>query len=195
MRTPGSVMGWANYHYHGYEVNEKGGALDGVRTIVCLVPQLNVGVSVLANRNLTVLPEAVRGFVLEQLLGKAGTDVQRDIQEAGAAVDAQFSSKPELPQNSVPPSVPLEAFAGVYANSLYTGFRVIVEGEVIRLEAGPAKKPATLTHVNHNTFLLDWGSVTMLPAQPTFVVGPDGLAVAFDDGDLGRFMRVPVSGK
>ncbi len=60
----------------------------------------------------------------------------------------------------------------------------------MRLEAGPAKKQATLEHFNHDTFLLDWGTVTSIPGQMTFTVGPDGLAIGFDHADLGRFERV-----
>ncbi|MDQ3655884.1 MAG: DUF3471 domain-containing protein [Chloroflexota bacterium] len=78
----------------------------------------------------------------------------------------------------------------MYENPLYAGFRIIVEGDAMRLEAGPARKPATLAHANHNTFLLDWGNVTSIPAPTTFVVGPDGVATGFGNEDLGRFERV-----
>ncbi len=183
-------LGWGNFHYHGYEVLEKGGALAGVRSIVCFVPRLNAGVAVVANRNLTALPEAVRGFVLEQLLGQAETDVQREIEEAGAAVQALFAAVPSLPEHPVPPSVPLEALAGVYENSLYAEFRIIVDGDAIRLEAGPNRRPATLQHVDHNTFLLDWNEVTLIPSETTFVIGPDGVAVEFENEVLGPFERV-----
>lgn len=183
-------LGWASFHYQGYEVIEKGGALDGLRTVVVFVPALNVGVAVLANLNLTVLPEAIRAFVLDQLLGRAKTDMQQEIQETGAAIEAIFASEPQLPANPVPPPVPLEAFAGVYESPLYTGFRVIVEGDAMRLEAGPARRPATFEHVNHTTFLLDWGNVTSIPGQSTFVVGPAGVATGFENADLGRFERV-----
>ncbi len=183
-------LGWASFHYHGYEVIEKGGALDGLRTVVVFVPALNVGVAVLANLNLTVLPEAIRAFVLDQLLGPAETDMQQEIQETGAAIEAVFASAPSLPANPVPPAVPLEALAGIYESPLYTEFRVIVEGEAMRLEAGPARRPATFEHVNHTTFLLDWGNVTSIPGQTTFVVGPDGVATGFENADLGRFERV-----
>lgn len=183
-------LGWASYHYHGYEVIEKGGALNGVRTIVVMVPQLNAGVAVLANLNLTALPEAVRAFVLEHLLGPAGTDVQQEIQEVGAEIEAVFASEPPLIDNPVPPAVPLEALAGVYESPLYAEFRVIAEGDAMRLEAGPARKPATFKHLSHTTFLLDWGSVTSIPSQTTFILGPDGLAVGFENEDLGRFERV-----
>jgi len=111
-------LGWASFQSQGYEVIEKGGALDGLRTVVVFVPALNVGVAVLANLNLTVLPEAIRAFVLDQLLGRAKTDMQQEIQETGAAIEAIFASEPQLPANRIPPPVPLEAFAGVYESPL-----------------------------------------------------------------------------
>lgn len=183
-------LGWGNFHYHGVEVLEKGGALDGVRTVVCFVPELNAGVAVVANRNLTALPEAVRGFVLEQLLGRSKVDVQQEIEDAGLEVEAMIGSAPVLPENPVAVPVPLDALAGIYDHPLYAGFHVIVEGDAMRLEAGSAKRPATFVHVNHTTFLLDWGKVTSIPGETTFIIGPDGFAVAFDNEDLGRFERV-----
>ena len=41
-----------------------------------LVPELNLGITVLANLNFTVLPEAIRAYVLEQYLGKADYGMQ-----------------------------------------------------------------------------------------------------------------------
>jgi CubicO group peptidase (beta-lactamase class C family) len=183
-------LGWANYHYHGHEVIEKGGALAGIRTVVCFVPALNAGVAIAANLNLTALPEAIRGFVLEQLLGPADVDIQAEIRETSKILEDAFATGVPLPENPVPPSVPLEAFAGTYANDLYSDFRISVEGEGLRMEAGPARKPATMPHYNHNTFLVDWNSVTSIPDENTFIIGPDGTAIGFDNESLGHFDRV-----
>src|SRR5690606_3276276 len=57
--------GWGIYHYNGFKIVEKGGARAGVRTDVTLIPEKKVGVVVLANRNLTLFPEAVRGWIIE----------------------------------------------------------------------------------------------------------------------------------
>jgi hypothetical protein len=90
----------------------------------------------------------------------------------------------------VPPSVPLEGFAGTYENPLYGRVDVIVEGESLRLEAGPAGWPAELRHFSRDTFLLDWGTVATVPEPTMFVVGPEGIAVAFENEGFGRFDRV-----
>lgn len=183
-------LGWANFHYRGYEVIEKGGALDGLRTVVVFVPALNAGVAVVANLNLTALPEAIRAFVLEQLLGPADTDVQQEIQEVGSEIEAIFAATPPMPVNPVPAAVPLEAFAGVYQNVLYGECRIVVEGDAVRLEVGPAGKPASLRHLSHNTFLLDWGSVTSIPGETTFTIGPEGVAIGFENEEVGTMTRV-----
>ena len=182
-------LGWGSFHYHGEEILEKGGALAGVRTVVCLVPRLNVGVAVLANRNLTFLPEAIRAHVLGQLLGDPGYDMQAEIESRTAIVDALFTPVP-MPENPVPPSVPLEDFAGTYENELHGRAEVIAEGETLRIEAGPARLAAALRHFNRETFLLDWGTATTVPDPTTFTIGPDGMAIAFENEGLGRFERV-----
>ncbi|HWV22680.1 MAG TPA: serine hydrolase [Thermomicrobiales bacterium] len=182
-------MGWGNFHYHGYEVIEKGGALAGVRTVVVMVPSINAGIAVVANRNLTFLPEAIRAFALEQWLGASDFDMQADIESRAALVDEMFAPQP-APTDSLPATVPLENLAGTYANTLVGQANVLVDGDDLRLELGPAGWPATLHHLSRETFLLDWGTVTTVPGPMTFFIGPDGLATAFETEEFGWFTRV-----
>ena len=182
-------LGWGNFHYHGYEVIEKGGALAGVRSVVCMVPKLRAGIAVLANRNLTYLPEAIRAFALEQWLGAADFDMQAEIESRTSAIDELFAAAP-LPASRVPATVPLEYLAGSYENALYGAAEVIIDGEDLRLELGLAGWPAMLRHLSRETFLLDWGTVTTVPQQTTFVIGPKGAAIGFECEELGRFDRV-----
>jgi CubicO group peptidase (beta-lactamase class C family) len=83
------TLGWATYYYKGHKVMEKGGALSGVRTVV-LVPDQKLGVAVLANSNLTMLPEAVRAYILEAYLGASGRDLQSEIKAQHAALFSGF---------------------------------------------------------------------------------------------------------
>jgi CubicO group peptidase (beta-lactamase class C family) len=182
-------LGWGTFHHEGYEILEKGGALAGIRTVVCMIPALNAGVAVTANLNLTLFPEAVRAFVLEQFLGTGSPGDQEGILALRAVVDQIIAPVP-LPENPEPPTVPLDAFAGTYEHELWGQFEVIAEGGVLRIEAGPAAKPAALHHFGRDTFLLDWGDVTSVPDPTTFVIGPDGIAFAFENESLGHFDRV-----
>jgi CubicO group peptidase (beta-lactamase class C family) len=185
----GYGLGWGNFHYRGYEVLEKGGALAGVRTVVNLVPELGFGIAVLANRNLSYFPEAVRAFALEHVLGAWDEDAQAEIASRATIIEQIFTTDP-YPENPELPSVPLGAFVGTYQNELYGRFEIVMEGEVLGVEAGPAGWPAALPHFNRDTFLLDWGSPTSVPDLTVFVIGADGTPVAFENEGLGRFDRV-----
>ncbi|HYH10877.1 MAG TPA: serine hydrolase domain-containing protein [Thermomicrobiales bacterium] len=185
-------LGWGGFHWHGYEVLEKGGALAGVRTVVELVPQLGLGVAVLANMNLTYLPEAIRTFVLEQFLGPAERDLQGEIREMATQL-AQAFTPMTVPEDPTPLDVSLDDLARSYEQDLYGRFEIIAEGDVLRVEAGPGAHPASLTHYGLNSFLLDWGGAAQLPELLTFTLGPDGLAVAFATDTLGTFTRVSQS--
>jgi hypothetical protein len=185
-------LGWGLYHDRGYQVIEKGGALAGIRTVVELVPELKLGVAVLANLNVTVLPEAIRAFVLERFLGQTDPDVQETIRQAGAAIRGMFQT-PTPPADAGPPSRPLDAYAGTYANDLYGQVVVVRDGDGLRVEAGPARHANRLTPYAFDTFLLDQGTVTTIPAPATFTIGPDGTATALDTALFGRLERVDPS--
>ena len=69
-------LGSDSYNFLGERVIEKNGALDGVRSIVILIPGTKTGLVVIANKQLTVFPEAVRDEFLERYIGKSGVDLQ-----------------------------------------------------------------------------------------------------------------------
>ncbi len=72
-------LGCDSYHFLRYRVIEKNGALNGIRTIVTLIPDLAVGIAIFANQQLTVFPEAVRAEFLEREIGPSGRDLQAQI--------------------------------------------------------------------------------------------------------------------
>ena len=162
--------------------------MSGVRSAVDLVPELGYGIAVIANRNLTFLPEAVRAFALESLLGADSPGTQEGIASVEAAIDAVFAAAPPA-GDGIASTVAPDALAGIYENELYGQFAVRNDAGILTLEAGPARMPATLEHLSRDTYLLDWGGVTSLPDPTTFVIGPDGTAVGFENDSLGRFDR------
>jgi hypothetical protein len=87
LHDPNTVagLGCDNYHFLRERVIEKNGALNGVRTIVTLIPDLGVGIAIFANRQLTVFPEAVRAEFLEREIGPSGRDLQAQIHGEQAA--------------------------------------------------------------------------------------------------------------
>jgi hypothetical protein len=175
-------------------VIEKGGALDGVRAVIVLVPERQLGIAVLANLNLTLLPEAIRAKVLEAELGPAGPDTQATIVKQQEQLDALFAPDPP-PANPGPPSVLLQSYAGAYESDFYGRFVVTSAGEGnLHIAAGPARLAGTLRHVSRDTFALTWPLVNYGNQEVTFTIGPDGVPTRFTTESLGEFTRVEGGG-
>jgi CubicO group peptidase (beta-lactamase class C family) len=181
-------LGWGTYYFNDFQVMEKGGALDGVRTVVELVPAKRLGIVVLANLNLLPFPEAVRGFVLERFLGPAPTDIQAEIRARTAQLEQLLAASPP-PANPLPPSIPLADYAGDYASALYGRVAVRADGDGLRLTFGPAGYAGALAHYSRDTFLLTFARPDEGSQQATFTIGPTGQPTAFDTETLGRFRR------
>jgi CubicO group peptidase (beta-lactamase class C family) len=183
-------MGWGNYHWKNLEIVEKGGALAGIRSVIVLVPELNLGITVLANLNLTVLPEAIRAYILEQYLGKANYDMQAEIMERAKNL-AYLTGKPlTLPENPKQPSKPLSAYVGSYENDLYGTFNVVEDKDSLKIEAGLAKYPGTLKHWDYDMFLLKWPSINTGYDEVIFVIDGKGNVSEFLTESYGTFKRV-----
>jgi len=180
-------LGWDNYHFQGYMVVEKGGGLDGIRTVTTLVPKLNLGITILCNRNLTLFPEAVRAFFLEKHLGKSSTDLQGEIKKRQKILDNLLAEEP-TPKNPLP-ARDFSSYVGSYSSPLYDPFDIKEEKGQLIVLAGPAKYRGTLSHFSGNTFLLSWPQVNMGHQQVTFVIGPDGKATEIQTETLGSLSR------
>ena len=184
-------LAWGIYYWHNHKILEKGGALDGYRSVVVLVPDIKLGIAVLANMNLTVFPEAVRAYVLEQYLGEADYDMQEAIMERSKKMDEMIGLDSTVkPENPRPPSKDLDAYTGTYENDLYGSFSVIRDGDNLKVEAGPAKYTGTLTHVNYDTFYLKWPVFISSPDEVTFVIDAEGNVTEYIDSALGRFKKM-----
>ena len=185
----GYAQGWGYYYFHGAKVLEKGGALDGTRALLVLVPERQLGIAVLANLNLTLLPEAIRAWVVESELGAAGPDTQASLLNQQKQLDTLIAPDP-LPANPGKKSVPLTGYAGTYESDVYGRFVVEPAGKALKVAAGPARLRGNMTHVSHDTFNLTWPWVNYGNQQTTFTIGPDGEATSLTVESLGEFTRV-----
>ncbi len=182
-------LGWGSYCYKGHMVVEKGGALDGVRTVVVLVPDQGLGITVLANLNLTALPEAIRAYVLEQYLGKSDRNLQKEIRERAVKLK-EMLQPPKPPASQAPPGHHLSAYTGLFQNELYGTFKVVQDGDNLLIKAGPAGYPGKLRHWAYDTFLLTWPNINGGFQEVTFIIGSSGKAESLSTEILGDFRRV-----
>jgi CubicO group peptidase (beta-lactamase class C family) len=188
------TLGWDTYHHQGHKIIEKGGALSGIRTVITLVPDQNLGVAVLANLNLTFLPEAVRAHVLEVYLGSSERDFQAEIKEQQNTLLTVLFAPPAPTADAGAATRPLEAYTGTFENDLYGRFTVVQASEGLVLNAGPACYQAELDHDSYDTFLLRFPGATTLPEQLTFTLDVSGQAAGFETESFGRFELVEAAG-
>jgi CubicO group peptidase (beta-lactamase class C family) len=183
-------LGCDSYHFLSERVIEKNGALDGVRSIVILIPEKKTGLVVIANKQLTVFPEAVRDEFLERYIGKSGVDLQAKEKVNQAGWNSLIKSV-ERPADAKPATIAPPAIAGAYRSDLY-GTMLVNEGPdagnmTIRL--GPDKYPGTLMHVTENTWYLSFPNPDDQVGYLTFTASPSGTVTGFTSEEIGPFSR------
>ncbi|WP_254951774.1 MULTISPECIES: hypothetical protein [unclassified Cyanobium] len=154
------------YHHNGLKVLEKGGALDGVRTLLLVVPQKRFAVAILTNRNLTALPEALRAALLQQAFGRPGeADLQPQIRAQARELEGLLLAVEPRPAQAQPPSRPWRAYTGTYVNDLFGSWTVAEQNGALVVLAGPARYRASLGPWNGDTLHRLWPGVLSAPVQ------------------------------
>lgn len=183
-------LGWGIFRLNGHVAVEKGGALSGIRTVVDMIPDMGVGISVMVNQNLTMATEAIRAHVLEYYLGPGGPNTQEKIHSDWKQLIESFTAAgaPATPAES---ALPLDAYTGSYENDLCGLVQVVASdnGE-LRFEAGPARYTASFTPVGHDVFVLQFPGATNVGENVTFTVDDQGTPTGLITETMGTFKRV-----
>ena len=166
-------LGCESYHFLQYRVIEKNGALNGMRTVVTLVPEKNIGIAIFANKQVTTFPEAIRAEFLERYLGSPGVDLQAEIRKSQAAWNT-LVERPKPPADPKPPGHQLGAYAGTYLNPLYGPLLVNNSGGSLTAAIGPNGYPAHLMHYSGDAFLLWFDDPDVQSGLVTFSFDRDG---------------------
>jgi CubicO group peptidase (beta-lactamase class C family) len=183
-------LGCDSYHFLDERVIEKNGALDGVRSIVILIPGKKTGLVVIANKQLTVFPEAVRDEFLERYIGRSGVDLQVKEKANQAGWNSLLKSV-ERPADAKPATIAPSAIAGSYRNDLY-GTMLVSEGADamnMTFQLGPNKYPGTLMHVTGNTWYFSFPNPDDQVGYLTFRTSWLGTITGFDSEEIGPFLR------
>jgi CubicO group peptidase (beta-lactamase class C family) len=187
-------FGCDSFTYLGERVVEKNGGLDGVRSLVVLVPDRNIGIVVIASKHMTEFPEAVQAEFLERYIGKSDADLQALVKSAQATIN-EMEAPPKRPAIPAPATIPPSALAGNYRSDLYGILQVSpgADDGNMTFVLGPGRYPGTLSHWTDNTWLLSFPNPNVPNAQNeivTFTTGPSGFVTGMTTDDLGLFARV-----
>ncbi|MHB8164096.1 MAG: serine hydrolase [Methanoregula sp.] len=183
-------LGCDSYHFLDERVIEKNGALDGVRSIVILIPGKKTGLVVIANKQLTVFPEAIRDEFLERYIGKSGVDLQAKEKTNQAGWNSLLKSV-ERPADAKPATIAPSAIAGSYRNDLY-GTMLVSEGSDamnMTFQLGPDKYPGTFMHVTGNTWYFSFPNPDDQVGYLTYKTSASGAVTGFDSEEIGLFSR------
>ena len=70
-------MGWFLSDFRGKKLVEHGGAIDGMRAEVAMIPEENIGVVILTNMNGTLLPHLLTYRIFDDLMEKPRRRLER----------------------------------------------------------------------------------------------------------------------
>jgi CubicO group peptidase (beta-lactamase class C family) len=148
-------LGWVIQDYRGHSMVSHGGAIDGFRSQVTLLPEEHYGIIILANLGGNNMPECLRSALADELLDLAPMgwnekylEVQKKREEEQEKKGLERDAKR---RKDTKPSRELEAYAGEFENPAY-GKAVITAADG-GLELRWSNWNARLAHFQFDTFL------------------------------------------
>jgi hypothetical protein len=166
-------LAWTLQDYRGLHLVSHGGAIDGFRANITLVPKERLGVAVMANLGQENMPEALRYRLIDILLGLEPRDWdaalidrgRKEREEAEAAQKAFDKSR-----KNAKASLETAQYAGLYSHPAYGELRVMNEGTLLTAQWGGTTY--RLDHFHYDTFLFRGDRLESTPL--TFQLNPQG---------------------
>ncbi len=171
-------LGWGLASYEGHHVSRHSGAVDGMNTILVLMPDEQLGIFIATNLHNDLL-RALAHHIMDAYLDLPRRDwhetIFHEYGEKRAQVHAERDAVHALREADSRPSLPLDRFAGRYDDPLYADAEVWVEDgrPVLRLW-GDDDMMADLEHWHHDTFRAVWRNRAQREEFLWFTRGPDG---------------------
>lgn len=171
----GYALGWGVMDYQGKKVISHSGGYDGVISYTALVPEENLGLVILTNKNsalyLPLFYKTLDTFLSDDTTDWSELFLQR-IKQRGEVLN----EPPAHPEST--PTLPLEEYCGTYHCKMYGDAEVkLINGNLsVQLLPAPAFK-GILTHYQYNTFTVEFPAFPSLPqGTVNFVLSATGAA-------------------
>ena len=179
----GYGLGWSLNDYQGRLIVSHGGGYDGMFSRVVIVPEEDLAMAVFTN-SMTSVSTAITNNILDAYLGAEPRDWSGNLlmewRSARRGFEARQDRFEEEAAAGTEPSLGLGAFTGSYGGDMYGDATVTQENGqlVLRLLPNP-DLVADLTHLHHDTFLMEWRNTFAWfgKGAATFVLDPYGAVV------------------
>lgn len=148
-------MGWFLSDYKGRKLVEHGGAIDGMRAGVAMLPEEKLGVVILTNMNGSVISMPLIYRIFDSYLGAPQKDWSGDVLKQLKPLTEQAAAAEKKAEaervNGTSPTHDLPSYIGTYRNDLYGDVKVTDDNGKLRVAFGPAFQ-STLEHWHYDTF-------------------------------------------
>ncbi|WP_197411384.1 MULTISPECIES: serine hydrolase [unclassified Sphingopyxis] len=172
-------LGWGMQEYRGQKIVQHSGAIDGMQSMVAMIPERKLGVVVLTNGLRTKLATAVELRVLDAFLGGPATDhsaVMKQESDDAVRIAREKAAATSGSVTIAPARLPLDRYVGTYSSDLLGEIAITLADGKLKLARPQAT--AVLNHDRNDMFKAQWDS----PGQRSitgqtsvgFTFAPDG---------------------
>jgi CubicO group peptidase (beta-lactamase class C family) len=188
-------MGWFLNDYKGHIVVHHGGNIDGMSSLVAMLPDEKIGAVILTNTNGSLLPFVMAHRIFDYQLKLPPTDfsgemrIRADSLEKRARDAAAKVEAARVPNTH--PTLALDKYAGTYTDSLYGDMAVRFDAGKLLLSYG-GESDAELEHWHFDTFRVVWRNRLLGKPMVTFVVDGTPKVASMKLENIGEFVRVSV---
>ena len=186
-------LGWFLSDYRGRKLVEHGGAIDGMRALVTMIPEEKLGVVILTNLNGSILSVPLSYRIFDAYLGAPARDWSADMLKTMNAVEEQAraaAAKVESERVSgTKPSLALDKYAGNYNSDMYGEATVAVANGQLTLRRGP-NFTGTMEHWHYDVFRVTWSDRQVGRQFVSFRLDQKGHVAEMNIENLTEFTRV-----
>ncbi len=158
-------LGWTLHDYRGRHLVSHGGAIDGFRANITLIPDEKLGIILLANLGQENMPEALRFVLIDILLGLPTRDWDTELREhfrkESADSDAAARKMVDARRKDTQPSLDLASYTGEFLDPGYGTVKITLEQR--RLMLAWSNYRSALDHFHFDTFRIQGPG----PGSPT----------------------------
>lgn len=161
------AMAWELQDYRGLHMISHGGAIDGFRANITLLPDQKTGIVVLSNLNQENMPEALRFTLVDIVLGLKDRDWDALLLDHfGEEAKQEAAEKKKFLDSRVPNTAPthdLAAYGGEYIEPAYGTAAISIEEGKLAIQWSNFHQP--LDHFHFDTFRVHDGRLEGVPVQ------------------------------
>jgi len=189
-------LGWFMQDYRGRKLVMHTGSIDGMTALVAMVPEERLGLVVFINLDHAELRHALMYRIVDAYLGGPARDWSAELLPLYRGMEERSeSARRERESRRVAdtrPSLPLEAYAGTYADpdSLFGAMTVQARDGRLTVSAAGGQMTGEMEHWHYDVFRVRWADVSLGTSFLTFTIDPEG-RVGWMRFDGRQFTRVP----